>query len=206
MEKWPGYPFKNDIVALFHALYRKQSDTVGPPWVSWRGVNALKCPMDLWIYQEIISSYQPDSIIEGGTASGGSALFMADVCNAVGVGHVYTMDLDNNPNWPQHDRITYLTGDTLSPELYEKVNRMAWGKKMLVLDDGHSHTHVRAELELWWTILNPGDYLVVEDTNLGGPLWALDDFLEAHPGLFERVPACEKLLLTFNPLGYLRRV
>lgn len=206
MDKWPGYPFKNDLVNAFHTLYRKQSDSQGPPWVRWLGTTALKCPMDLWVYQEIISEYRPDSIIEGGTASGGSALFMATVCDAVEQGHVYTIDWDKDEGRPQHDRITYFTGNTLDPALFEKISQIAWGKKMLILDDGHSHEHVRAELELWWHILKPGDYLIVEDTNLGGPLWGLDDFLEAHPDVFERDEERGKLLLTFNPLGYLRRV
>jgi cephalosporin hydroxylase len=52
----------------------------------WMGVPARKCPLDLWIYQEMISELRPDIIIETGTAGGGSALFMASICDLVAQG------------------------------------------------------------------------------------------------------------------------
>ena len=56
------------IVQSFHKLYydsRVFRDT------RWLGVQTLKCPLDLWIYQEIISEQRPDTIIETGTHLGG---------------------------------------------------------------------------------------------------------------------------------------
>jgi cephalosporin hydroxylase len=53
------------------------------------GVQCLKCPLDMWIYQEIIAEIQPDLIIETGTHIGGSALFMAHMLDIVGHGENY---------------------------------------------------------------------------------------------------------------------
>ena len=67
------------IVNSFHDLYYN-----GPPGqrpiferTYWMGVPCLKCPLDLWVYQEIFHEIRPDLVIETGTAAGGSALFMA---------------------------------------------------------------------------------------------------------------------------------
>src|SRR3712207_7119240 len=38
----------------------------------WLGVRTLKCPLDLWIYQEIICGSRPDVIVETGTSQGRS--------------------------------------------------------------------------------------------------------------------------------------
>ncbi len=42
---------------------------------NWMGVPAAKCPMDMWIYQELMFALKTDLLIETGTLSGGSALF-----------------------------------------------------------------------------------------------------------------------------------
>lgn len=200
-------PFYNDQVEQFHALYRAQNKGEGPPWCYWMGRVALKCPMDLWIYQEIIYDLKPRYIIEGGTAAAGSALFMADLLDIINWGEVITIDLDRDPEWPIHPRLKYVQGDTLSHETKLRVDHLMthFGPRMLILDDGHDHEHVEKELNLWTPLLDKGDYLIVEDTNLGGPLWGLDRFLKTTDR-FERDPGREKFLLTFNPKGYLRCV
>lgn len=197
-----GHSFKDDLTKEFHDHYRRQSSDSGPPWITWHGVNVLKCPMDLWIYQEILHEVQPDFVIEGGTAAGGSALYMAHVLDAIGHGKIVTMDWDSDDGRPTHPRIQYVKGNTLDSDLARSVLHYAFGKKVLILDDGHDHEHVCKELHLYATALQAGDYLIVEDTNLGGPLWGLERYLEQIPGKFERDSAREKLLLTFNPMGY----
>lgn len=201
-------PFRDDLTEHFHSLYRAQNAGDGPPWCFWRGIVALKCPMDLWIYQEMIYEIKPMLIIEGGTASAGSALFIADVLNACNFGRVVSIDRDHNPSWPRHPRLTYIQGDTLDPKTWQKVAELTNGShpKILILDDGHDHEHVYDELTLATRLLIPNDRLIVEDTNLGGPLWGLDKFLKENPRRFEREPEREKFLLTFNPKGYLKCV
>lgn len=49
----------------------------------WLGVPAMKYPADAWTCQEIIFETRPDLIIETGTHRGGSALFLATICDAI---------------------------------------------------------------------------------------------------------------------------
>ena len=69
----------SDIVAAFHELYYDSRVWLN---TSWLGAPTQKCPLDLWIYQEILHETRPDVIVESGTAGGGSALFLACVLDA----------------------------------------------------------------------------------------------------------------------------
>ena len=50
--------------------------------VKWLGVATQKLPLDMWSYQEVISSLHPSVVVETGTRIGGSALYFATVLNA----------------------------------------------------------------------------------------------------------------------------
>ena len=50
----------------------------------WHGHPILKCPLDMWIYQEMIWKIKPDYIIETGTFHGGSALYYAHLFDLQG--------------------------------------------------------------------------------------------------------------------------
>ena len=41
------------------------------------GIGLMKCPNDLWVYQDIITRLRPKTILEMGTFAGGSALWFA---------------------------------------------------------------------------------------------------------------------------------
>jgi len=49
------------IVAQFHLLYYGSPDTT-QNWKNtcWLGVPTMKCPFDLWIFQEIIHELRPE--------------------------------------------------------------------------------------------------------------------------------------------------
>jgi hypothetical protein len=131
---------QGEIVARFTALYydlplRGETGT----WLatSWLGVPVLKAPTDLWAYQEILSEIRPDLIVETGTAAGGSALFLASICDQLGHGRVLTVDIDDRPVLelaynrpvarPMHPRIRYLHGSSIAPEIVAEVRREATG-------------------------------------------------------------------------------
>ena len=87
----------------------------------WMGTLTIKCPLDLWVYQELIHELQPDVIIETGTYAGGSALFLASMCDLVGNGRILTIDIETNNTRPQHPRIQYIQGDSTSPTILHQV-------------------------------------------------------------------------------------
>jgi cephalosporin hydroxylase len=183
---------------------------------TWLGSQALKNPLDLWVYQEIIAETRPDVVVETGTYRGGSAHFLASVCDLLGSGEVVSIDIEPlREDYPQHPRITYLAGrsSTDAGVLAEVRERVEGRRTLIVLDSDHSQRHVEAELEAYAPLVPVGCYLIVEDSNIGqirkdllpGPREAVETYL-AHTNEFEIDRAREKFLLTFNPNGYLRRV
>ena len=203
------------LVDQFHRLYYdSREQTWGNTF--WLGHRVLKCPLDLWCYQEILYDVRPELIIETGTYLGGSALFLASICDLLGRGDVLTIDVDRRDGRPRHPRITYLTGSSTSNAILRQVRRRAKGtsRVLVILDSGHAKDHVLAEMEAYARFVTPSSYLVVEDTNLNGhpvesdhgpgPAEAVAEFLERNDG-FVRDERREKFLLTFNPGGYLEK-
>lgn len=214
----PLTPDERRIVDAFHDLYyrrwREGGDTINASWLGWR---TLKCPLDVWIYQELIARLRPEVIVETGTFMGGSALFLASICDLVGGGEVVTIDLDDRhrAERPLHPRIRYLSGSSVAPEIAAQVAAIVGGRScLLILDSDHSRDHVLAELRSLSPLVSPGSYVIVEDTNVNGhptypdfgpgPMEAVDTFL-AEDARFEIDPDLERFLLTLNPRGFLRR-
>ena len=116
-----------------------------------------------------------------------------------------TVDWNDNDRRPSHPRLTQVVGDTLSQGTWERVRENLpepCQGKVLILDDGHSRNHVEAELDLAMSLLVRGDYLIVEDTDLGGPFWGLCAWATRNPGRLMRDPEPERWLVTQNPRGY----
>ena len=183
---------------------------------AWLGAQTLKNPLDLWVYQEILVETRPDAIVETGTFRGGSASYLASICDLLDSGEVISIDVRPvSDEYPRHPRITYLGGrSSTDTEVVAAVrDRVAGRRAMVILDSDHSQSHVEAELEAYASLVSPGCYLIVEDSNIGvvrrdllpGPMEAIEAFL-AHDTRFEVDSEREKFLITFNPRGYLRRV
>lgn len=201
----------------FHKLYF-DAHLQGKTWADtrWFGVPLAKCPLDLWVYQEIVTETRPDLVVETGTFAGGSALFFASMFDLLGKGTVVTVDIESRAGRPAHDRISYLTGSSTSPEIIDQVKVHVAGARrvMVVLDSDHRREHVLAELDAYAGFVTPGCYLIVEDTNVNGhpvapefgpgPTEAVERFLAAD-NRFAVDRTQEKFLLTFNPGGFLRR-
>jgi len=183
---------------------------------TWLGSQALKNPLDLWVYQEIMAETRPDVVIETGTYRGGSAHFLASVCDLLGSGEVVSIDIEQQrDDYPQHPRITYIGGrSSTDPEVLDEIREQVAGRRtMIVLDSDHSQAHVDAELEAYAPFVPVGCYLIVEDSNIGqirpdlmpGPLQSIERFLATRSD-FAIDDEREKFLLTFNPSGYLKRI
>lgn len=182
----------------------------------WLGVPILKSPLDCWVYQEIIQEQKPDLIIETGTDRGGSALFLASMCDLVGNGRVVSIDIRAAAGI-RHPKVTLLVGDSTSDTVLDAVReaRRTAQRCMVILDSDHHATHVERELRAYREFVSVGSYMVVEDTNVNGhpvmpehgpgPYEAVHSFLAEDPD-FEIDKSREKFLLTFFPDGYLKRV
>jgi cephalosporin hydroxylase len=207
-----------EIVDRFHDLYYNGKPGEGFIFqrTSWFGVPTAKCPMDMWIYQEILTDLRPDIIIECGTFMGGSALYFAHLFDNLGSGRIITIDIEEREGRPEHPHIAYLTGSSTDPDIFDQVTAAipSGSKVMVILDSDHSYAHVSKELELYSPLVSQGQYLVVEDTNVNGhptyaefgpgPWEAAHDFMRSNDD-FVVDKGREKFLMTFNPSGYLLR-
>jgi cephalosporin hydroxylase len=214
----PGRGWRESVTDGFHRLYY-ETGQAGGTWkdTTWLGVPTWKVPLDLWIYQELLHQLRPDLIVETGTAHGGSGLYLATLCQALGAGEVVSIDIGHWPDRPSHQRLTYLTASSTDPEVVAQVAERAKRARcvLVVLDSDHSRDHVLAELRAYAPLVTPGSYLVVEDTNVNGhpvfeafgpgPMEAVQDFLKERDD-FEVDRSREKLLFTFNPGGWLRKL
>jgi len=185
----------------------------------YRGIRILKAPTDLWNYQEILYERGIEWVVETGTRHGGSALYFADLLElAGGPGKVITLDVDHDSlQLRDHPRIEFLRADSGAPATARAVERLlpaGRGPLFMILDSDHTKAHVARELEVLAPLLRRGDYLLVEDTCVNGhpvrpdfgpgPMEALEEYLRAHPGMFEHDVAREtKFGFTFAPSGYL---
>lgn len=202
----------NSKVAAFHELY--YNSCVWANNTRWMSCSVQKCPLDLWVYQEILFETRPDFIIETGSGYGGSALFMAHMCDILGKGKIISVDIKDIPR-PTHDRITYLTGSSIDSSILNRIKDLAGDRAMVILDSDHTKDHVLKELKIYEPFVEVGSYLIVEDTNVNGHPVCLDH----GPGPFEAVTeflllnkkfqidvSCERFMMTQNPGGYLKRM
>jgi cephalosporin hydroxylase len=221
---------KSQLTELFTRLYF-DSHLAGETFLdtSWLGVPTYKCPTDLWVYQELLFELRPEIIIETGTLFGGSAYYLASLCDLIYSGRIITIDIDDAPKGhprqkatvsrvrPSHSRITYLLGSSISGAVLNKVRELTRGveKILVILDSDHSRDHVLAELRAYAPLVSVGSYVIVEDTIANGhpvlprfgpgPMEAAEEFLKENHN-FTTDRSMEKHLLTFNPRGYLKKI
>ncbi len=222
--QWQRSPFvelsNRELTDRFTALWGHSDDT----WRqnSFLGVRTLQNPLDVWVTFEIIHKVKPDVIVETGTLYGGSAALWAMFLEQVNPeGRVITIDIENESAEARElpisrRRVDYLIGSSTDPEIVEEVRRRVAGKRVLViLDSAHYMDHVLDELRAYAPLVSRGSYIVVQDTAMNGhptapdygpgPYEAVEAFL-AETGDFVADRSRERLMMTNNPMGFLRRV
>lgn len=181
------------------------------------GIKTLKSPIDSWVYQEIIFEVRPDVIIEIGNAHGGSALYLAHLCDCMGKGRVIGIDTcqKNIPDHVrEHDRIHFIEGDACLrfPEVSALVKS---DETVLIIEDSaHTYANTLAVLRRYSGLVSMGSYFIVEDgichhgLDVGpcpGPYEAVCDFIAENP-LFCIDRSREDFFITWNPKGFLKKI
>jgi cephalosporin hydroxylase len=172
---------------------------------TWLGRPVIQLPEDMVRIQEVIYRVKPDVIVETGVAHGGSLVFYAGLCRAMGRGRVIGVDIEIRP----HNRaaieahelaplIGLIEGSSTAPDVVQRVrSSIQPGETVfVVLDSCHTKAHVRAELDAYGDLVAPGSYIVVTDgimRMLGdvprgkaewrwdNPCAAAEEFVAAHP-------------------------
>ncbi|RMD04338.1 cephalosporin hydroxylase [Clostridium autoethanogenum] len=199
---------------------------------SWLGRPIIKYPGDIVATQEIIWETKPDLIIETGIAHGGSLILSASILELLGNGEVLGIDIDIRKhnrkeieNHPLYKRITMLEGSSIDSNIFEKVKKIAEGKKkiMVFLDSNHTHDHVLKELNLYADLVTVGSYLVLPDTFIeyfpkgyysqnrpwdvgNNPMTALKEFMKENDNFVVDHGINDKILITEAFDSYLKKV
>lgn len=208
-------------LARFHEIfYGKRAQT----WLAnrWLGIQTSQNPNDAWVIQEIIVEQKPDFVVETGTKNGGSALIWAMVLREVNPqGRVITVDIEDKTAQARslplfQERVDFLLGSSTDPQILATIKARVTGKRVVVLlDSDHRKPHVLNELRAYSSMVNVGSYLIAQDGILsghpireameGGPWEAIDEFLSGNKE-FQIDRGRERLLFTYCPRGYLKRV
>jgi cephalosporin hydroxylase len=203
---------------------------------TWLGRPLIQLPEDMLRLQEVIFSIQPDVIVETGVAHGGSLVFYASLCRALGRGRVIGIDVEVRPPnrqaieaHPLFELITLVEGDSIAPDVVRSVKSeiKSTDTVLVLLDSCHTKEHVRAELEAYAEIVNVGSYIVAMDgimQNLVGaprtnPDWfwnnpqqAAREFVAAHPQFVIESPefmfneGAVREPITYWPNGFIKRI
>lgn len=172
---------------------------------SWLGRPVIQLPEDMLRIQEVIYDVKPDVIVETGVAHGGSLIFYASLCTAIGKGRVIGIDIEIRP----HNRaaieehrlsplISLVEGSSIDGDIIKTVkNRIGSAETVLVLlDSNHLKDHVLSELEAYSSLVSPGSYIVAcdgimqqvvgasrtaEDWTWNNPISAVNEFVANHP-------------------------
>ena len=202
--------------AVSHAWLRCGWDTKYVYSFSWLGRPVIQLPEDMVRMQEVIHHLQPDVIVETGIAHGGSLIFYASVCKAIGRGRVIGVDVEirshNREALDQHalrPLLTLIEGSSIDPEVVTQVGSLIRPDEtvLVLLDSAHGHDHVLAELQAYSPLVTTGSYIVatdgiMEELEAGAPRtspdwgWnnprqAVRDFLARNPGFELEEPSFE---------------
>jgi cephalosporin hydroxylase len=203
---------------------------------TWQGRPVVQLPEDLLRLQEVIYAVRPDVIIETGVAHGGSLVFYATLCQAMGHGRVIGIDIHirpaNRAAIEQHrlaSLITLVEGSSVDPDIITNVRALVrpGESAMVLLDSCHAKDHVQAELEAYAPLVGVGSYLVAMDGIMqefagaprtqpdwtwNNPLQAAREFARRHGEFVIEEPAflfnegSVKERVTYWPSAFLRRV
>ena len=209
---------EQELMKLFHQL---------PVWENlwFHNVRLIKNPLDLWMMQQIIYEVQPDFIIETGTWRGGSALYWANTLEGMGLekSRVLTVDIQDSTQAASTDRlwkkyVDFYLGSSTDPDIVSAIARPREGPQ------DHRHAGFRS----LHAARSPGVADVLADDQPrqlpGGRRYAPGRRSDASRGRpwpargnarvsrrtaaskeFEPDFSREKMVMTFNPGGWLRR-
>ncbi len=131
--------------------------------LSWRGRSMFKTVFDVALYPMLLWDVQPATVIELGSGTGASAVWLADVLRAHRTtAHVYSVDIRRPP--VSDPDVTFIVGDGWHIEAVLPAPLLAaLPHPWVVLED--MHVNVRGVLRHLAAHFTPGDYLIVEDSD-----------------------------------------
>ncbi|MBR9831814.1 hypothetical protein GYB57_06685 [bacterium] len=130
--------------------------------LSWKNLPLIKTVEDYAVIPLIIQNLRPRTIIEIGSGSGASALWMADHLQINNInGKVYSIDI--HPASFENKSIEFIKGDAKQIEyLIPKKMALDLPHPWLIVDDAHQT--IQSVLAYFEPLMHIGDYVYVEDS------------------------------------------
>lgn len=165
---------------------------------SWFGRPIIQLPEDIIRIQEVIYRVKPDVIIETGVAHGGSLIFYASLCKAMGRGRIVGVDIEIRPSnraaIEAHELASYISliiGSSTDPAIIGQIQSLIKPTEsvLVILDSNHTKQHVANELVAYTPLVTPNSYIVATD----GIMRDLYDTPRGEPGWKQDNPAAAAL-------------
>src|SRR5262249_8893801 len=150
-------PIRGTELGFRQMLY---SQGAGPVYC-WRGVPCFKSNYDIAVYAMLIDELQPGTIIELGSGAGGSSLFFADLCTAMGL-TTKIISIDTAASEVSDPRIAFIQSDCLEWLAATAKSKPGYQRPCMLIEDFHGDLagffgHIDS-------ILEDKDYLIIEDS------------------------------------------
>tara|TARA_B100001109_G_C18860813_1_gene473891 strand:+ start:2820 stop:3722 length:903 start_codon:yes stop_codon:yes gene_type:complete len=130
--------------------------------LSWKGIPLMKSAYDYSIYSQLLWNVKPKTIIELGSGSGASAIWMADLLKLYKIeNHIYSIDI--NKVEQDYNGVSFLQADLKNlsvclPQTQLKSLPHPW----LVIHD--AHVHHENLLHYFVPHFEVNDYFIIEDS------------------------------------------
>jgi cephalosporin hydroxylase len=130
--------------------------------MEWRGRPLFKTVYDFSVLPMLLHEVRPRTVLEVGSGTGASALWMADLCRASEIPtQIHSVDIRQVPTPP--DSATFHVGDAHRPEsLFPPEILHSAPHPWVAIED--AHVNVAGVLRFLAPHLRAGDYLIVEDS------------------------------------------
>jgi cephalosporin hydroxylase len=188
---------------------------------TYKGIPCLKDPFDFTLYQKLLWQLKPKTIVEIGSYSGGSALWLADLLRSWKYKtKIYSFDI-TPPRINKIPRnLKFLQADiyNLQDSALAKILENA-PHPILVIEDGpHTYEGSLNTLNFVHKYMQSGDYIIIEDGSVfdlglityeDGPNRAIRNFLANNHQDYEiDVEYCDYYghNVTWNTNGYIKCV
>ncbi len=144
--------------------------TKGKYFIQHRGICVLKTADDQIILRELLTHVRPATVIEIGTFTGGTALWISDTMKVEDIPcSIFTMDintsvLDKRVKEYKPENITFMQGDSNEiANIFTADFLKDLPHPWVIIED--AHVNVYGILQHFYKFLQTGDYFIVEDGN-----------------------------------------
>ncbi|TFV36553.1 CmcI family methyltransferase [Bradyrhizobium niftali] len=168
---------RNWMSSIYPFIADQRFTKIGALAMTYKGLVIYKTPFDLALYPRLIWELQPRTILELGSAQGGSGLWFADKMSVLceKLGEVHSFDLYSkivHERARKHPLLTFHQIDLSDVTNFDKDMLISLPHPWLVIDD--AHVQIFSVFSYLNDFLVSGDYYVIEDN----PVHANREFID----------------------------